>query len=324
MCLYPSSAVSQHVVRRPQLEINKLFSTRAKSLGSHRYALTNAQLHDRNTIGGNSEIWGGFFNTAQLKNIERLTSTGIQLVPLSFGVTGSASNMASVVQLQESTGEILNVSSRLRAGRYQPLDSIKCESGKIRLKLQADDDSDMAEITLDGKVFVCTGVVQTIDVLMRSGFIKPGDELTLDEFSYELMIGEDDLCNVEQNACVISYTPGRAAAHLLGIQKTNSLSSARPFGIHQVFHPRSQTLRIIAGDGVLTGAPVMEGDQKKSHFGKSIHYCNLKINGERLADVAAKWHPNLFFVSMASVMQSQPGPISSDIYRYLESISNEL
>jgi hypothetical protein len=75
---------------------------------------------------------------------------------------------------------------------------------------------------------------------------------------------------------------------------------------------------------VLTGAPVKRDGQKSIHFGKSIHYCNLKINGERLADLAAQWHPNLFFVSMASVAQRQPGPISSDIFRYLESISNEL
>lgn len=324
MCLYPSTSFIPYVVRRPQLEINKLFSSDAKSVGSNQYRLTDTTLHDRSTVGGNSEIWGGFFDTSEVRQVEKLTAAGIRLIPLSYGATGSVSNIPSLVQLQESNGKIFNASHHLRAGTNSYLDSIHCESGQITLKCLSACKSNESDITVDGKIFVCTGVVQTIDLLMRSQLIKPGDELTLDEFDYELIFGGESVRRAEQEASVISYTPGRAVAHFLGVQKANSLSSIKPFVIHQIFHARTKMLRMVAGDHVLVSEGIKTDDGKPANFGNSIHYCNLKINGERLVDMAARLSPNLHFVSMASVVQTKPGPISSDIFGYLERIGNEL
>jgi hypothetical protein len=322
MCLYPSASFSPYPVKRPQLEINKLFSSQAKSLGSSQYELTHATLHDRSTLGGNSEIWGGFFDTAQVRQVDRLIAAGIDLVPLSYGATGSISNIQSLVQLQASDGKIFNAAHHLRPGTSNYLNSIHCEGEQITLKCLSASATNESEITVDGKVFVCTGVVQTIDVLLRSQLIKPGDELTLDEFGYELVLGNVPEHQIDKEASVISYTPGRAASHLLGIQKAQILSSIRPFGIHQIFHPRTQTLRLLVGDQVLVEDIVTTANGMVASFGKSIHYCNLKINGDRLVDVAARMSPHLHFVSMASVVQAKPGPISSDIYSYLESIGS--
>lgn len=324
VCLYPSTKLSPFAIRRPQLEINKLFSTRVQSLGSNEYQLAYATLHDRTTIGGNSEIWGGFFDTARVNCSDKLTAAGIQLTPLSLADTGSISNIKTLVQLQEPNGRILNASNRIRPGSNKYLYSLDCQSGQITLRCVSTEKKDTSEIKVDGKAFICIGVVQTIDLLMRSMFIKPGDELTLDEFEYELVIGGEKSLWNERDASVITFTPGRAAAHLLGIQKTTIASSINPFAVHQVFHARTKTLQMRAGEHVIIGEPVVAADRKPTTFGKSIHYCNLKINGERLVDIAARLSPNLHFVSMASVSQAKPGPISSDIFSYLERISNEL
>lgn len=304
--------------------MNKLFSSEVKSLGSNQYRLVDASLHDRPALGGNSEIWGGFFDTAQVRQVEKLVAAGVHLVPLSYGVTGSSSNIQSLVQLQSPDGKIFNASDHLRAGSSGYLNSIHCETGRIKLKCLTADSSNESDIAVDGKVFVCTGVVQTIDILMRSQLIKPGDELTLDEFDYELVLGGEPTRKAEKNASVISYTPGRAAAHLFGIQKANVLSSIKPFVIHQIFHERKKTLRMVADDHALIAEGSSSVYGNTTNFGKSIHYCNLKINGERLVDLAARLSPKLHFVSMASVTQIKPGPISSDIFGYLERIGNEL
>lgn len=324
LCLYPSARFSPYALRRPQLEINKFFSSEAKSLGSSAYQLTHATLHDRPTLGGNSEIWGGFFDAAQVQQVEKLIAAGVHLVPLSYGVTGSVSNTPSVVQLQSADGKIFNAANHLHAGTHSYLNAIRCENGQITLNCLSADSPHVSEITVEGRVFICTGVVQTLDLLMRSQFIKPGDELTLDEFVYELALGGDPAHQAVQEAAVISYTPGRALAHFLGIQKAHSLSSTKPFAIHQIFHARTQTLRMVVVDEALIEEDVITDPGSSASFGKSIHYCNLKINGERLVDVAVRLSPHLHFVSMASVAQTKPGPISSDIYSYLESIGNEL
>ena len=62
---------------------------------------------------------------------------------------------------------------------------------------------------------------------------------------------------------------------------------------------------------------------KKDKFGKSIHYCNLKINDVPLVDFAQNINHNLNFVGMCSVTQTHPGPISSTIYNMVENIQNE-
>jgi len=324
VCLYPSANLSPFSVRRPQLEINKLFAGDTKSMGSNHYQLTNVSLHDRPVPGGNSGIWGGFFDMSQVHHADKLMAAGVHLVPLSFDVTGSVSNIQSLVQLQDSNGGIFNATNHLRAGTSSYLNSIRCESGQVTLKCLSADASKESEVTCHGKVFVCTGVVQTIDVLMRSKFINPGDALTLDEFDYELVLAGEPVQRHERDACVISYTPGRAAAHLLGIQKANSLTSLKPFAIHQVFHARKKTMHMVAGDHVLIAKSHSDADGTSTSFGKSIHYCNLKINGERLVDLARRLSPNLHFVGMGSVSQKTPGPISSDIFGYLEKIGNEL
>lgn len=324
VCLYPSASWSPYAVKRPHLEINKFFSSQSCSYGSNLFQLSHAELHDRGVLGGNSEIWGGFFDAARVERLDKLKDAGIQFVPLSFGATGSASNITSLVQLQESNGKILNASNHLRSGDNKYLDSIRCEPGRITLNCLSADKPEPSQVVIAGKVFVCTGVVQTIDLLMRSQLINQGDELTLDEFEYELVIGRQPSSADVRDACVITYTPGRAIAHLLGIQKGHRLATLKPFEIHQVFHARTQTLHMTAGSHVLSGAPDAIAGRKPKKFGQSIHYCNLKINGERLVDMAARLNTNLHFVSMASVVQSKPGPISSDIFAYLESIPNEL
>lgn len=324
VCMYPSASFSPYVTRRPELEINKLFSSHASSLGSNAYNLAHGSLHDRPTIGGNSEIWGGFFDAAKVRQLDKLTEAGIHSVPLSYQATGSISNVKSLVQLQSPVGKILNVSQHLRPGIRSYLDSITFKQGLINLQCLSEQESQKTEIAVAGKVFVCTGVTQTIDLLIRSQLIKPGDTLTLDEFEYELVLGGNLMDRIDEKASVISFTPGRAAAHWVGMQQTLSLPVFKPFVIHQIFHPRKQTLRMVVTDQgcVRDDAICVDGNPK--NFGKSIHYCNLKINGKTLVDLASRWSLNLHFVSMASVSQTKPGPISSDIFGYLESIRNEL
>jgi len=323
VCLYRSKNIGDDTIRRPELEINKIFSSNAKSYGSTRYNLARSSLHDRSTFGGNSEVWGGFFDTAHIKRLDKLKADGIKLIPLSFNSTGSHSNISSLVQLQEPDGEILNAAHHLRAGSNKYLHSLDFESGHILLKCVSPEDPDGSEFLADGRVFVCTGVVQTIDMLMRSNLIKPGDSLTLDEFEYELHISAMPKNLDSREASVISYAPGRALAHLFGIQKANFLSSFTPFVVNQIFHAYKRSLRMEAGINVLSGAPDLTGNEKSVHFGKSIHYCNLRINGERLQDMAARLSTKLHFVGMASVSQAKPGPISNDIFSYLEKITNE-
>ena len=48
---------------RKNLNVNKFFSSVTKSFGNFNYSLNNkTRIHDRLSIGGHSNIWGGFIN----------------------------------------------------------------------------------------------------------------------------------------------------------------------------------------------------------------------------------------------------------------------
>lgn len=323
ICIYPNINSSPYRVRRSFLETNKAFSYKSKSYGSCEYIIDKKTLHDRNTLGGNSEIWGGFFDISEVQNPEKLLNAGVKLVPLSYKATGSVSNVKNIVQLQEPNGRILNAANYLKPGEFKYLDKIYLQPTQISLKWTDGFNSWDSTVDLTTKIFICVGVVQTIDLLIRSNIIKEGDKLTLDEFEYSLNYGKNKIKLCKKKCTIISYSPSRAFAHLLGVQKNILSIGQELFTINQFFYPKKHTLELEYYFHNKSNSPYIKSNRMPHNFGRSIHYCNLKINGERLTEMMKRFNPNLYFVGMASVSQSKPGPISSDIFKQIENISNE-
>jgi hypothetical protein len=323
LCIYSSGIHNPQNLRRPNLEINKFFSHKSKSFGSIIYKLGKAKLHDRNCPAGNSEIWGGFFDTHQILNLQKLHDINIKLIPLSYKGTGCISNIKSMVQLQDSDGRILNASKYLKPGEIKYLNEIDIKSKKISLKWIDSFRSWETEVNIDTKIFICIGVVQTIDLLIRSKIIKKGDELTLDEFRYNLNYGKISNKSFNNNSVIISYSTTRAIAHMLGLQKKPFGSGQQFFTINQYFLNQKRSLKLMIGFDKPSSSFLVESNKSQHIFGSSIHYCNLKINGERLMDVIKRLAPNIYFIGMASVSQKRPGPISSDIFKQIEGLYSE-
>ena len=61
---------------------------------------------------------------------------------------------------------------------------------------------------------------------------------------------------------------------------------------------------------------ILEENKKKRHtskFGKSIHYCNMKVNGININKYLLKINPNIIGLGMSFIDLKDPGPISNDI-----------
>ena len=104
-------------------------------------------------------------------------------------------------------------------------------------------------------------------------------------------------------------------AHALGIQKNlitlePSKRLLQPY-IDQYFGRHQNTLKLIIQDGKLL--EVMAPSESQSSFGGSIHYCNMRINGQNINDFLSNISTNLTGIGMAFVKQLAPGPISNDI-----------
>lgn len=309
----PKSFTNVTMSRRKSLEINKIFSAGSKSFGTLKFNLINVNLHDRLSFGGNSKIWGGFINlnNIPIAFIDMLKSFGIVIKPLSFSGTGSISNRLGIAQLQDLSGNTYDSSFFLDCSVDGYLDSFLIEGHRIRLNLNC---MGVKKTIFTDKLVLCLGTVQLLDLLYRSGFLSNVNTVELTEFSYKLKSKITFFPNqFSENCTVIRFELLRAFCHFLGIQKkVNFFNFFKifPIYIEQHFSKTVKKCVLQLNEDIFSNNPTK---QDYSSFGDSIHYCNLRIDGEGINDFISRLNPNIIGLGMPFVNQAEPGPISNDI-----------
>ncbi len=313
---FPSDLYSRH-----NLSINKRLKIKSNSLGTVNYKLPkNIYLHYRFLGGGNSEIWGGFFDTTDFTStqLNKLSLIGIKFVKLdrNFGVT---SNIDGIVQLQCSNHEIIKSSNFIKPDINGFVLQIRNLNDKKKIVKYVHNDSkkfEIKEIEVD-RVIISCGVIQTIDLLLRSNIIKPNDMLSLEENAYSLSISLGEKYQKSENDCTISYKFNKAVSHYFGITSKflHNLNPVPILRINQHFknQKRKLFLRVHDGNNIYFEDLVAEREDFRKKFGDSIHYCNLHINNIKINDIMKKYN-NIQGVGMSFVSQDKPGPISNIIY----------
>ncbi|CAN1513207.1 hypothetical protein MCEHALHM7_00878 [Methylophilaceae bacterium] len=309
----------KNMFRRKTFEFNKFFSKKTYSYGSLQTNLKNIKLHDRLGIGGNSSIWGGLTDIAKIstRNISKFESNGIRFVKLSFSNTGSISNN-NLCQITNKDN-VLDVKSKFSKFINGYLLSFSVEKKNIRLNfLTLSNKNKIIKKTIfTKKLIICTGVVQTIDLLYRSGIIKDEDIIKLDEFSYLLkykFLFFPYLFEKSNTINIIRYKLSAAISHFLGIQKKIKyafLIDLIPLYVDQYFLNKINSCYLKIDKGIL------KSDNRRVNnnqtFGNSIHYCNMTVNNININKLLRGISPNIFGLGMAFVSQKKPGPISNDI-----------
>ena len=305
-------------IRRKGLECNKAASPKTFSYGTINYKLSKKTiLHDRLILGGNSGIWGGLVDTTRIPNwyLKKLTYQNLILQKLSFANTNSISNKKKIKQLLNANHQVFNANEMINPYYDGILEKIFFYEKKIKLQIIYKNKKQeiQKKILHTDRVILCIGVVQTIDLLYRSNLIKDNDRITLTEFEHKLSFRITQkplkfLCNIQ--ATIIRYNLFGATSHFLGLQKNfslNNLLKLIPVYIDQYFITKKNTLHMVVSNKSATN------NYLKNQFGNSIHYNNMKINGENINNFLKKINKNICGLGMAFVNQKTPGPISNDI-----------
>ena len=109
------------------------------------------------------------------------------------------------------------------------------------------------------------------------------------------------------------YQFSRALGHLFGIQffsRLLKIFNFIPIFIDQNFYPQKIRYKLQLKNGELIEKNCSLSNYK---FGKSIHYCNLKINGVNINRFLHKINKNIKGLGMSFINQNKPGPISNEI-----------
>lgn len=311
-CIVCSSDINQTNYKlRNNISINKLFHN-FKSYGSLIFNIKQVKLHDYPLVGGNSNLWGGYiFNDIPKQFISFLKKNNIYLQKLSFPKTGSCSNK-NINQLRQNNFT-LNIRKQKHITKNHFIHLIECHDNKIFIYTD-----ELNKIEVTDNLYLTCGVVQLLDLLYRSKFIKDKSTISLDEYQYSWRLAftfKKNYFNYKKNETVIRHNLLVAIKHYLGIQKNFNITrlfNNFPVYIDQVFEKKNIQISLKNNKNIIT-----ENNQTKN-WGTSIHYCNLKINNIKIRDYLKKIDTKIDGFGMAFVKQKNAGPISNDIIQDID------
>ncbi len=300
--------IPKNIKNTEALKYNKLFGINAQSFSTLAIdSNARIKLHNRICWGGNSSIWGGFYDSdLDFNPIPDLNAIGANLTPLSIKNTGSFSNKASISQLIGRDGKIYNAGSYFTKIEDAYVTKIILSGNKVSAEIFSFENKKLSTRKYD-KIYVCCGVFNSIALLVNSFSCKL---FTLNDFRHKLTFCrmKSTFQNSDNNA-LIRYTFLRALNHFLGIQrKKTNLFNNFPFGIEQKFLNEKIQLNANVENNKLILSSLAE------EFGSSIHYSNMYVDDTNLNKYIFKVSDKIRFFGMASVNQKNPGPISSDIH----------
>lgn len=312
-CLKQDKFHYNNLIRRKSLECNKIFSTKTYSYGTLKFHLNSGKFHDRLSLGGNSNIWGGKINIKKLskKFISLLNIHHIFLQKLSYKKTGTISNNPHLAQLQTKDKKIFKT-------EYLPIkieNNYALKISKIKGKLITESlNSKNKKRNIEAKkIILCVGTIQLLDILFRTGLISDNDVIEFSEFKHEFK-WRFFKTKFKKNTTTVRYHFSRALGHYFGIQyysKILKLLKFIPICIDQIFYLKKNNFKLILKDGVIS--EIKKKNSNKENFGNSIHYCNMRINNLNINNFLKKFDKNLIGVGMPFVNQKVPGPISNEI-----------
>ena len=226
---------NKDLINRKNLETNKFFSVKTSSVGSLNFNLkSNYNIHDRISLGGNSNIWGGFININNLpkKFINIFNQNSIKFERLDFKTNGYNSNNDSIRQLRDSKNNILDTKTFYNDFINGYLFSFKVHKNKIQLKF-LNEDSKNFNFLETKKLVLAISFPQLLDLLFRSGFIQDNNIISLSEFEHKFVKSlSQSFHKYKNDDCVIKYDFLRSLKHYLGYQKSlDKLRIAIPFYI---------------------------------------------------------------------------------------------
>lgn len=309
---------NKNFVRRKNLEFNKLFAKKAFSFGNLCFDIKKSRFHDRLIFGGNTTVWGGHFN---LRNISKKSANLIKfykfnLCKLSFFETGTVSNDEKIVQLHDNKKEVITANTFLKKSITSGyVEKFFLNKNKLFIDFIEFRKNSYSKKTIQvKKLFLSVGVIQLIDLLFRSGFLKNGDIIEFSEFYHKFKFNFLN-STFNKKTITIRYLFARALGHYLGIQRFSKyLKFFRfiPIVIDQIFYKKKMNLKL----QIINNSIVNTHSKSKSkiEFGRSIHYCNMRINGISINKFLSKINNSIIGVGMPFINQKNPGPISNEIF----------
>lgn len=304
---------NSHLLLRRQLQVNKQLNRYAPSAGHVRYRLPPHQLHDRLGLGGNSEIWGGFLDishpgtTSLLQTLPDITLREFVPQDAIYSPNGRLCLML------DSHRRVFSAADYFRRKGF--IDGYAC------LLEPHTDYITVHTLCATGerkqwhfrRVLLACGVVQTLDMLAMSGFLKQGDKIRLSDNRYALRRYTQE--NVSDEEYQIHFRFLAAAGKFLGFKHDifQNVQRLGPFCVTQHFGHALLTLTLEYAEREGMHHFIHLPESSSPTFGRSIHYGNMQVNNLPLTSFISDISTAISVYGTASLTSIAPGPVSQQI-----------
>jgi len=304
--------LKKNYLRRKSIECNKVFSKKAFSYGILKYDLNNIILHDRLTLGGHSNIWGGMIDSSCLtdKMTKILKENKIFLRNLNMYKNGYCSNNEKIKQICNENGDIFDSSKLFLNYDNKFLHSFHVENNQIKLIIINPDKKDF-ETQYTEKLLLGISFPQLLELLIRSNYIKKSILVNLSEYGHRFKYStHNKLEKYNSNQfTVVKYSFFKIIDHFFGLKTFKFFNAIKiPIYVDQLFTYDHNELNLELD----INSNIVKSNSKNL-LGDSIHYCNLSIDGININKYLHNISNNIYGVSMPFAKQKSPGPISGDI-----------
>lgn len=285
---------------------NKIFSLKSQSNSSFTTKSNKVFFHDRNILGGHSEIWGGFVRADEINPYLRkiLINNGITIKNINdYGYNSNS----DIYQFRDINNKILNIQNILSPDIYGHVTSFTIRDDDLIQISFFNLKKNLTDFINARNVYLACGFVQTLGII-NSSIELSNFTMSVKEHDYFLKLTKK--IHSYKNGCIIQYPIVTAIAHYFGYNNKYSSSYINRifsnFYISQFFNNKINIMNFkFKNNFLLTDI--------NYNFGKSIHYFDLRINDLNVNKFIKKFSPNMHIFSSASIENLQPGPISQSL-----------
>lgn len=272
--------------------------------------------------GGNSNFWGGFIDLSSLNRRDLHLLNAIEALPEPFDwkMNGYRSNASNLAQLRGPDGKIYSASptSDSIAGEAVRF-SQKKDHIEVVVRARRGSTSEILKVR---SLVLATGVFNTVNLLARSDVFGNRVRLELEEcdFKMGLQFGEQSLLQAPSEVGTrIQFALDRVFAHWFKKHLAKRWFTFLPdqIAVEQQFRNDINTASWNIEFDKGLGSWAVEASHSKV-FGRSVHYCNLHIDGKPVTQFL-KELGNVKIIGMAAVRQRIGGPISQELIKVASS-----
>ncbi len=290
------SGISSFLYFRTADKKPKVFTSKGNKI------LKSKNFYENDTLGGNTNIWGGYINLRRhklfLKNnkYKKLFNKNVFKVNRIFSNSNNV-KFENTYCLMNTNNEVFRINRKYFGNKIYEKKIKKIEIKNKNIEVSSDN-----SIFQVNKLILCIGNLSLLKLLYQSNWLKKKDIISFDDGDCNYVFS----FTAKNNKDYFIPMPLSNIAQKIIFNKSKSYKVTKNNVILQKFSGTTKNYNFSCGD-------IMKMDDKKIRYFLSNHIANLKINNIPVRKFIKSKSKKINVFCTGTVKKYLPGPIIQDL-----------